>query len=133
MLDRKNITKLIVDFYISFFIIIIFLITTLLILYYLTPNNYKIIKFESEKFIFNGTMEYIIEPNSNITIENFNLTNKYIMFNKETNVLVQNFFKSQGILCLPNELLFIKFLSDVVILNSTDKPIKISIKFYKKL
>ena len=132
MSEQKNITRTIVNFGISVFALIVILIVLLLVTYYVTPNNYDLVKLETDNFILDSQKEYIIEPGLNQTIKSSYLDNKFIGFDKETNLLVQNFLKSQGIVYLPGELIRVKYSSSIVIINSTDKPIKLLIKFYNE-
>jgi hypothetical protein len=128
----QNFKKIIINFYVTFFITVIGLIVLLIVSYYLTPNNYETIKLSSDKFYIDNIKEYEIKPNSNITIKNSDLIGRYIGFDKEINLFVQNLIKSQNIVYMADELIFVKFSSDIVILNSTDKTIHLTAKFYKK-
>jgi hypothetical protein len=132
MLEEKNITRIVVNFYVLVFVIVTILIAILMIAYYLTPNNYVVKKYKTGKFALDSQKNYVIEPNSNTLIHTSELANKYIGFDKETNLIIQNFFKSQGIVCLPDELVLTKYSSSVIIFNPTNNPVNLLIKFYNK-
>ena len=132
MLEEKNIGKIITSFYVIIFVVVTILIVIFLLAYYLTPNNYILIKFIPDKFTLDKQKEYTIKPHSNITIEYDDLKNKLIGFDKETNLLVQNYYKSQGITCMSDDLIKIKYSSSILILNSTDNPVNLTIRFYNK-
>ena len=132
MFEERNIGKTIVSFYVLVFVIVTIFIVIFLLAYYLTPNNYVLLKFVPDKFILDKQKEYTIESNSNITIGVEHTNDKLIRFDKETNLLIQNYFKSQGIICFPDDLVKTKYYSSIVILNSTDKPVTLTVKFYNE-
>ena len=129
-LDRKNITRTIVNFYVLIFALVSILIALLVVTYYLTPNNYELVKFNSDKFIQISQKEYMIGSGKNLVIEPNELTNKLIGFGEKTNLIVQNYFKSQGVICLSEELIKVKYSSSIMILNLTNKPVNLLVKFY---
>lgn len=130
--DKKNITRTIVNFYIFIFALVSILIALLVVTYYLTPNNYELVKFDSDKFILISQKEYMIESGTNLVIEPNDLTNKLLGFGEKTNLIVQNYFKSQGVICLSEELIKVKYSSSIMILNSTNKPVNLLVKFYSE-
>jgi hypothetical protein len=132
MLEEKNITRIVVNFYVLTFVIVTILIAVLIAAYYLTPNNYVVKKYKTGEFALDSQKDYVIEPNSNVIIEASELVNKYIGFDKETNLIIQNFFKSQGIVYLPDELIQTKYSSLIIILNPTNNPVNLTAKFYNK-
>ena len=129
--DFSKIRKTIVNYIVVIFGIIFILIFILLGLYYLTPNNYQITIWEENRFNLENTIEYKIKPNSSLVIDldNENL-DKYLKFSEQTNLIVNNYFKSQSIVCSDKELLTIKFNSKISIINNTEDEKKITVQFY---
>lgn len=129
-LNEKNIINIII----WIFIIIITLIFILLMLYYFTPNNYIIIKNTGIIGYTKSEYKISIEPNSKIYLDYSKYNNKtlYISFSKETNIIVKNYFKSQNVLVIPENLIQIKNNSDVIITNHQDKKINLIVNFLIK-
>lgn len=136
--DFGKIRKTIVNYIVVIFGIIFILIFILLGFYYLTPNNYIIVKWEEGKFKLENTIEYEIKPNSSLAIdlENNNLNKylkylKYLKFSEQTNLVVKNSFKSQSInIDSDGELIKSKFNSEIFIINNTGDEKKITVWFY---
>ena len=59
--DYGFIKKLLVNYVVIIFGFLIILIFILLSLYYLTPNNYELVKWDENKFKFENQIEYIIK------------------------------------------------------------------------
>ena len=131
MFGEKNLTKIIVNFTVLIFIFIIILIIMLMLCYYLTPNNYSLINFDIEKYQQINQTNYTIKPYSNILLNHNDIKNKLLKFNNDTNLLVKNLFKSQNLYYSENLLLKVNYLSDLIILNDTDKEITIKLTMYK--
>lgn len=131
MFDENNLTKIIVNYFVLIFIFIIFLIIILLLFYYLTPNNYSLINFDIEKYQQINQTEYTIKPYSNILLNHIDIKNKLLKFNQDTNLLVKNLFKSQNLYYSENLLLKVNYLSDLIILNDTNKEMNIKLTMYK--
>ena len=75
---KQNITRLVVNFFVTVFIIVVIFTVLLLLLYYFTPNNYILELYEKSKH--NLIKEYIvsIKPNSSIVVP-IDDSNNYIM------------------------------------------------------
>jgi hypothetical protein len=130
-IEKKNI----VNIGVLIFALITVMIFILIVLYYLTPNNYLIIildKNKDDKFKLVNEIEYTIEPNSSLIINNDDIdTNKYLKFSEETNLIIKNFFKSQNItINKDTDLIKSKYNSEIFIVNNLDKEKKIKIQFY---
>jgi len=128
--DFNIIKKIFVNYTVIIFGFIIILIFILLSLYYLTPNNYKLIKWDENKFKFENKIEYVIKPDSTTNINN-NDFNKYLRFSEQTNLVVKNIFKSQNIIILNDiELITSKYNSEIFLINNSELEKKITIQFY---
>jgi len=130
---NKNITKLIVDFFLTIFIITSILIILLLVIYYFTPNNYIIENFNISKYILIKEITLKCNPNLTKKLDYLDYSNNYIKFNLETNLLIKNIFKSQNIICTTNDTLQINFNSDVFIINTKNEEINLIISIYSKI
>jgi hypothetical protein len=77
---NQNITRLVVNFFVTVFVIVVILTVFLLALYYLTPNNYSIVQFDELKYDL--VKEYLvnIKSNSNFPIPNLDSDNNYLKF-----------------------------------------------------
>lgn len=131
-IDFNKIKKTVVNYTVIIFGIIIILIFILLILYYITPNNYEILKFDNKKFKFKNEIELIIEPNSKIKINKMNDDVKTcVKLPIETNVVIKNIFKSQNI-CINNddELIKLRYDSEIFLINDSNSQKKIIAQFY---
>lgn len=128
--DFGKIRKTIVNYVVVIFALIFILIFILLGFYYLTPNNYLLIKWEEEKFKLENTTEYIVKPDSSslIDLDNTN-SDKYLKFSEQTNLVVKNSFKSQSI-DIDKELIKSKCNSEIFIINNSDVDKKIIVQFY---
>lgn len=129
---NTRITRKIVNFIVLIFVIITLFIVSLLCAYYTTPNNYIIYQFDETKFSpVNKQTEYLIKPNSNQKI-NLSEYNKFkIKFNTETNIVIKNMLKSQNVLLNSNDLIEIKYDSDIIIVNDTNSEKNIIMSLYK--
>jgi hypothetical protein len=112
------------------FIYITILIVILLNFYYITPNNYKIINLIDTNLIILYQKKIIIKPNEKYNLD-YKLKSEYINFNKDTNVIISNFVKSQNITIDKFQILNVKFGSELIILNNTNSDINLKITFYK--
>ena len=130
MNNNQNINKIIVNFFLSIFIFVTIFIVLLLVLYYFTPNNYTITKLNISDYIFDKEIKLNVQPNSKVKLNYSDYLEYYFKFDLETNLLIQNSFKSQNIICMSDELVKIKYQSDVFITNSTEKEINLQITFY---
>lgn len=130
MTDFGKIRKTIVNYVVIIFGLIFILIFILLGLYYLTPNNYLIAKWEEGIFKLENTIEYIVKPDSSLSID-LNNTNydKYLKFSEQTNLVVKNSFKSQSAV-IDKELIKSKCNSEIFIINNSDVDKKIIVQFY---
>lgn len=128
--DFGKIRKTIVNYVVVIFGLIFILIFILLGLYYLTPNNYQIIKWEEERFKLENTTEYMIKYDSSslIVLDNVN-TDKYLKFSEQTNLVIKNSFKSQSIV-IDGELIKSKYNSEIFIINNSNIDKKIIVQFY---
>lgn len=80
MNTNQNITRLVVNFFVTIFVIIVIFVVILLLLYYLTPNNYIIEVYDKSKY--NLIREYVvnIKSNSNIIVPISDSNNYMIRF-----------------------------------------------------
>ena len=136
--------KTIINFVIMAFFFVVFMIIFLLIIYYITPNNYIITLFDETKYTL--FKEYIsnIKPNTHFCIDYNDYNNRYLKFsidspNLEINntcdiiLQIKNFFKSQNLIYNEDEIIFIKYLSQINILNQFDYDINVKISIYEKI
>jgi hypothetical protein len=157
MNTNHNITRLIINFFITLFVIVVILTVILLVLYYLTPNNYIIELYNKTKH--NLIKEYIvnIKPNTSILVP-MSDSNKYMInflilkknvkelvrledsvksedfeksINKnELNLLVKNIFKSQSIIISQDYIIKTKYESKIIILNTNECSIDVKISLF---
>lgn len=128
--EQNNMKKSVVYFVVLIFGFIIMLIFILLTMYYLTPNNYELIKWDENKFHHCNKIEYIIKSNTIINIGCIE-SDKYLMFPSQTNLIVSNIIKSQNIsINEDNELVKSKYNSEIFLTNNSDIDKKITINFY---
>ncbi len=120
--------KFILHCAINLFIIVCALIIILINIYYITPNNYKVIK-DNKNFNIIKKEIVTINPKNNFLI-NCKET-KYYKFNTDINVIISNWYKSQNILLKKSEILEIKYNSKITIQNSKSNPIDLEISFIK--
>lgn len=111
------------------FIYVTILIVILLNIYYITPNNYKIINLIDSNLIIMDQQKIIIKPNEKYNLD-YKLKSEYINFNKDTNVIISNFVKSQNITIDKSQILNVKFGSELIILNNAKSDINLKISFY---
>jgi len=136
MNNNLNITRLIVNFFLSIFVIVTILIVLFLGLYYFTPNNYVITKLDMSKYKSDKKKFFNIGPNSKIKLsysDYSDYSDYYIGFDLETNLMIQNSFKSQNIFISPDIPIQIRFGSDVFIINPTENEINLNVTFYSKI
>lgn len=130
MTDFGKIRKTIVNYVVIIFGLIFILIFILLGLYYLTPNNYLIAKWEEGIFKLENTIEYIVKPDSSLSIDLDNTnSDKYLKFSEQTNLVVKNSFKSQSVV-IDKELIKSKCNSEIFIVNNSNVDKKIIVQFY---
>lgn len=159
--DYNEIRKTVVNYIIILFGIILIFIFILLGLYYLTPNNYSLVEWENDgdgstttttksgaesttttaksragsKFKLENTVEYILEPNTNLLIDfdgsNGSNSDKYLKFSEQTNLIIKNSFKSQSVhIGDLKKLVKSKYNSEIFIINNSDSGKKIQVQFY---
>lgn len=129
--DYDKIKKTIINYTIIIFGLIFILIFILLGLYYLSPNNYIILKWEDKKYKLENTIEYIIKSDSNLFIDLQTNNCKYLRFSEPTNLIIKNSFKSQTIdVDKNNDLIKSKYNSEIFIINNSKVEKKITIQFY---
>lgn len=138
MFKYNNTKKNIINLSIVIFGLIVGLIIILLALYYLTPNNYQIIKFDENKFKLIDTHEYTLKPYLSKQITKSNIKSNpdtYYKFTNQDNQMaktdleIKNWFKSQNIV-LNEDYWLIKSNSNIFILNNGDKEKKIIVQTY---
>jgi hypothetical protein len=118
--------KFILHCAINLFIIVCALIIILINIYYITPNNYQV--FENNKN-FNIIKKEIVTINPKNNLEIYCKETKYLKFNKDTNLIISNWFKSQNILLTKSDILENKFNSKITIQNLTSKPFNLEINY----
>jgi hypothetical protein len=135
--DVGNTRKIIVNYTVIIFGFIVILIILLLGIYYLSPNNYLILKWEDNKFKLEKTVEYIIKPDSNLLIDSENSenlkndSNKYLKFSESINLIIKNSFKSQNIIYNKDiDLIKSQYNSKIFIVNNLDIEKKITLQYY---
>lgn len=130
--DNTNFSKIrktIVNITVIIFGLLIILIFMLLGLYYITPNNYLMVKLDNNKFKLENTTIYTLKPNSNLQLDLKNDSDKYLKFSEITNLVIKNSFKSQSI-NTDTDLIKSKNNTEIFIINNSDKEKKITIEFY---
>jgi hypothetical protein len=153
--DVGNTRKIIVNYTVLIFGVIVILIFLLLGIYYLSPNNYLILKWEDNKFKLEKTIECIIKPDSNLLIDLKNnddkylknnddkylknnddkylknIDDKYLKFSESINLVINNSFKSQSIIFNKDiDLIKSQYNSDIFIVNNSDIEKKITLQYY---
>lgn len=124
--DLKN---KIINYVVMLFGIISILIIILLSVYYLTPNNYQIIKYSEKDYKLDSELNFSIIPKSSIELKNKEYYKYYIKFNSnELNLIVKNCLKSQNLIINSDELIKINYGSDIIITNNLENNINISIQ-----
>ena len=121
--------NLIKIYLINLFIAVCALIIIFINIYYITPNNYKIIENNIEENNIKKKEIVTINPKNNLEI-NCKET-KYYKFNKDVNLIISNWYKSQNILLLKSNILETNFNSKITIQNITSKPIDLEINYIK--
>lgn len=154
---NQNITRLVVNFFVTIFIIVVILTVFLLVLYYLTPNNYLIELFDKSKYDLVKEYWVNIKSNSNFHIPNLDSENNYLKFEQiigldepakksnvpiensnvpieksNINLLIKNIIKSQSVINNQDNLVCPLFNSNIIILNQSENNINIKITIYKK-
>ena len=116
--------KYILHSVINLFIITCAMIIILINIYYITPNNYEILENNIDPNNINIIKKEIvtINPNNNFQIDC--KETKYYKFNKDVNIIISNWFKSQNVLLKKSNILETKFNSKITIQNLTSKPPK---------
>lgn len=135
ILDFNNIRKYTMNILLGIFVISVLLITLLLLGYYLTPNNYMIYDYEKTKdnLKFIKEKEFILKKNENykLSLELEPCTNNlFYNFDKETNLIISNIIKSQNITLSTNDLIKIRFNSEVNLINNSKEEIVVRMKIY---
>ena len=113
---------------INLFIIVCAMIIILINIYYITPNNYEILENNIEVKNIKKKI-FTINPKNNLQIDC--KETKYFKFNKDVNLIISNWFKSQNILLTKSNILETKFNSKITIQNLTSKPIDLKINYIK--
>lgn len=148
---NQNITRLVVNFFVTIFVIVIIFIVILLLLYYLTPNNYTIELYDKSKHNFikeyivnikqNSSVDIPKSDSNNYMIKLINLENKVeelvkpeneskLKNKNEFNLLVKNIFKSQSIIISHDYIIKTKYESEIIIVNTSEYPIDIKILLF---
>jgi len=110
--------------------IIIILAIILIVVYYVTPNNYKIEKFDNNyKIIKKENIE--IEKNS-IYIFNYEDYSSYYIriIDDEQYLIIENYFKSQNIVSNSDNLIKLLYNSNIKIINNSENKIIINYELY---
>jgi hypothetical protein len=119
LINKSEIVKIIIQI----FIIITLLLIVMLAIYYITPNNYSILKL-TDNFIIVESKKIIIEPNSEYYLEFSNFKNKYLKFNKINNrisIHAENYLKSQSILYKDdNQLIKLNNNTNIILHNNNN-------------
>ena len=118
LITKSDIVKIIIQIFI---IIIIFLIIMLAI-YYITPNNYSILKL-TDDYVIVESKKITIEPYSEHYLEYSNLKNKYLKFNKinnRINIHAENYLKSESILYNDNQLIKLNNNTNIILYNNNN-------------
>jgi len=123
--------KFILHCVINLFIIVCMMIIIFINIYYITPNNYEIIKNNLEENNINIFKKEIVTINPKNNLEINCKETKYFKFNKDTSIIISNWFKSQSILLSKSNILEIKFNSKIIIQNITLQPIDLEINYIK--
>ena len=114
--------KFILSCAINLFIIVCAMIIILINIYYITPNNYKILENNIKNNNINIIKKEIVTINPNNNLEIDCKVTKFYKFNKDVNLIISNWFKSQNVFLKKSNILETKFNSKITIQNS--KPLK---------
>lgn len=128
----SKIISAIIYIMIKIFGIVIFLIGILLVLYYVTPNNFELNINSDENLRIQSQYDLSILKNSHHVIKYGNNSEYYLKFDTEIEMIIKNILKSQKIIMGPNKLIKINKNSTVILLNNSDKDMKIAISIYEK-
>ncbi len=112
---------------INFFMTISLAIALFISLYYITPANYEVVP--NQKYSEKKYDKYIkIKSGSIYKLDHTSIQNLNIVFDKNIELIFSNILKSQNIIYKKNTI--IKSInSDITIVNSCNKDIKVGIKF----
>lgn len=112
------------------FMFICIAIVLLLNIYYLTPNNYQILNYSNTKFKIINEQKIIIKPSEKYLINQKKLS--YVLFDKDTNLIISNFLKSENIIVEKLNVLQIKFGSDITIINPSKSDLTVKIRYIEE-
>ncbi len=119
--------KIYIIYMINFFMTISLAIALFISLYYITPANYEVVP--NQKYSEKKYDKYIkIKSGSIYKLDHTSIQNLNIVFDKNIELIFSNILKSQNIIYKKNTI--IKSInSDITIVNSCNKDIKVGIKF----
>ncbi len=119
--------KIYIIYMINFFMTISLAIALFISLYYITPANYEVVP--NQKYSEKKYDKYIkIKSGSIYKLDHASIQNLNIAFDKNIELIFSNILKSQNIIYKKNTI--IKSInSDITIVNSCNKDIKVGIKF----
>lgn len=116
---------------IELFIIISICVFVILVIFYITPVNYKILKFDNQKYISNSY--HVIMSNNVLNYENTLKTHNLIRIICKTMetipVYINNYIKSDKIYISKN-MIINTFNNDIIISNESNKAILIEIQVF---
>ncbi len=121
--------KIYIVYMINFFMTISLAIALFISLYYITPANYEVVP--NQKYSEKKYDKYIkIKSGSIYKLDHASIQNLNIVFDKNIELIFSNILKSQNIIYKKNTI--IKSInSDITIVNTCNKDIKVGIKFIK--
>ncbi len=124
--------KIFINYAVGLFIILCIIIVLLINLYYITPHNYIIVKKDYMELLKNKpdlVKDIFIKSNSKFQIPFDDISDKLITFDKEVNIILSNFFKSQNIIYEKNNIIMSNN-SDLQIINNTDNDLNIKMLLF---
>jgi hypothetical protein len=124
-----------ISYFIYIFMMTVLFLSLLFTVYYLTPNNYLLYEYDikTNKHTLTFKTDYIIKPNDSITLDYQQYHNYLLRIinanNSNTCIILSNDFKSENIYI--DHIHLLKMVdSNLIIQNSTNENMKITIEFF---
>ena len=124
ILNKYNLERTIVFFFVGVFAITIVLAVFLMALYYITPSNYVLE--DKKKNIPYAALSLELKPDSVLDFDNV----KCVGFDKQVQIIVHNFFKSQSLTLEPDKVIRIRYNSTISIKSNSDNTMIVRMDHY---
>lgn len=138
---------LFINYFVLLFVWICVSIVFLIGLYYFTPNNFIIKDYDNTLYSLIQQKQYIVSPNDYFILSDNDYYLQIILssnelniigqesnlvINKDINLIIRNWLKSQNIIYESDELIKLNNTSELVYFNNSNEPIAIKVYFYQK-